>query len=450
MPRHTHPFLLWAILFSLLFYCGQGQAAAALPVLGLALDQSRAQAKTLLNKGRHEEAYQLYMRLLREEPDNDETNYGLALAASRTKRYPQALLAFERLTDRYPANADLRRFLADIYLRLDDKEAARRELNLARQYDPTLTDTRITRILERMENAQALFQAHGRVSGGIMYDSNANQGPASDRMSLGIFDNVSVHGVKAVDSWGSYLNGMLDMGWRMSEDSPWWLVSDMAFFKRWNGNPTLRTNNEFAWGRASLGLRHTSSRTLAGLRFKAEMADQNLDQRVRVLGPEATFVWAALPNLQFITRAALEKRVYSMDIGRDGTYWWVGEYLRVLLGASGHEMTLGLRSLGSAVDVADYSYNGLEASLRLRLKVTDKFHLLPFASVRRENYYGPPTVLELDDRRDTVLHTGLFAIYNLTANLQAEAGVQYVDTRSSSPLYSYQQHTFNMGLAWTF
>ena len=113
-------------------------------------------------------------------------------------------------------------------------------------------------------------------------------------------------------------------------------------------------------------------------------------------------------------------------------------------------MTLGLRSLGSAVDVADYSYNGLEASLRLRLKVTDKFHLLPFASVRRENYYGPPTVLELDDRRDTVLHTGLFAIYNLTANLQAEAGVQYVDTRSSSPLYSYQQHTFNMGLAWTF
>ncbi len=56
MPRHTHPFLLWAILFPLLFYCGQGQAAAALPVLGLAVDQSRAQAKTLLNKGRHEEA----------------------------------------------------------------------------------------------------------------------------------------------------------------------------------------------------------------------------------------------------------------------------------------------------------------------------------------------------------------------------------------------------------
>ncbi len=451
MPRHPHSLLLWAILFLLLFSWGQGRATAgALPALDLALDQGRAQAKTFLNKGRYEEAYQLYMRLLREEPDNDETNYGLALAAVRTRRYSQALLAFERLADRYPADANLCRSLADTYLRLDDKESARRELNLARQYDPTLTDTRIARILGSMESAQARFQAHGRISGGVMYDSNANQGPASDRMSLGIFDNLTVHGVKAVDSWGSYLNGMLDTGWRMGEDSPWWLVSDMAFFKRWNGNPKLLTNNEFAWGRASLGLRHASSRTLSELRFKAEMADQNRDQRVRVLGPEATFVWSALPNLQFITRAALEKRFYSLDIGRDGTYWWVGEYLRVLLGASGHEMTLGLRALGSAVDADDYNYNGLEASLRLRLKVTDKFNLLPFASVRRENYYGPATVLELEDRRDTTLRTGLFATYSLTANLQAETGVQYVDARSSSPLYCYRQYTFNMGLAWTF
>lgn len=180
------------------------------------------------------------------------------------------------------------------------------------------------------------------------------------------------------------------------------------------------------------------------------MADQSLDQRVSVLGPEGTFVWAALPNLQMITRAAVEKRAYTLDIGRDGTYWWVGEYMRVLLGSSGHEMTLGMRALGSAVDTPDYSYHGLEASLRLRLKVTDKFQLLPFASMRRENYDGPATVLEQEYRRDTICRTGLFALYNLTSNLQAEAGVQYVDTRSSSPLYTYRQYTFNMGLAWTF
>ena len=93
---------------------------------------------------------------------------------------------------------------------------------------------------------------------------------------------------------------------------------------------------------------------------------------------------------------------------------------------------------------------GLEASLRLRLKVTDKFQLLPFASMRRENYDGPATVLEQEYRRDTVCRTGLFALYNLTSNLQAESGVQYVDTRSSSPLYTYRQYTFNMGRAGPF
>ena len=440
--------LLWTILLLLLFPLRA--TAASLPALDLALDQSRAHAKPPANTGRYEDAYQLYPALLRDEPDTDQTNYGLALAAARTRRYSQALLAFERLIDRYPADAKLRRSLADVYLRLGDRGAARRELDLARQYDPTLTEERIARVLDSLESVQSRFQAHGRLSGGVMYDSNANQGPASDKMSLGLFDNLTVHGVKAVDSWGSYLNGMLDAGWRLGEDSPWWFVSDIAFFKRWNGNPKLPVNNDFSWGRAALGLRHMSSRTLAELRVKGEMADQSLDQRVSVLGPEGTFVWAALPNLQLITRAAVEKRAYTLDIGRDGTYWWVGEYMRVLLGSSGHEMTLGMRALGSAVDTPDYSYHGLEASLRLRLKVTDKFQLLPFASMRRENYDGPATVLEQEYRRDTICRTGLFALYNLTSNLQAEAGVQYVDTRSSSPLYTYRQYTFNMGLAWTF
>lgn len=246
MPRHTHQLLLWVILVLLFFPLRA--TAAPLPALHLALDQSRAQAKTLVNKGRYEEAYQLYMRLLREEPDNDETNYGLALAAARTRRYSQALLAFERLIDRYPADAKLRRSLADVYLRLGDRDAARRELDMARQYDPTLTEERIARVLDSLESVQSRFQVHGRVSGGVMYDSNANQGPASDKMSLGLFDNLTVHGVKAVDSWGSYLNGMLDAGWRLGEDSPWWFVSDIAFFKRWNGNPNLPVNNDFSWG----------------------------------------------------------------------------------------------------------------------------------------------------------------------------------------------------------
>lgn len=443
-------FLICVLWIAFLTSFSLQATAVPLPAYAVALDQIRAEAKTLFNKGEYEKAYHLYMRLLREEPDNDEINYNLALSARQTKRYSQALMAFERLVDRYPANTNLRRYLADIYLRLGDRDAARRELAVARQYDPRLTEKSMTRMLDRMESAQTRFQAHGRISGGVMYDSNTNQGPASELMSLGIFDNVLVRGVKAVDSWGSYLNGMLDLGWRLYEDSPWWLVSDLAFYKRWNGNHDLDANNEFAWGRASLGLRHVSSRTLSEVRFKGEMADQRLDQRVGVLGPEAAFIWAVLPNLQLISRAALEKRTYSQDIGRNGTYWWAGQYLRILLGNSGHEMTLGLRAIGASVDYKDYDYNGLETSLRLRVKLTDKCRLMPFASVRRENYNAPATALERDDRRDLTRRTGIFVIYDLTSHLQVEAGAQYVENQSSSPLYRYTQHVFNMGLAWTF
>lgn len=421
------------------------------PAGDLARDQTRAQAKTLLQQGDHEGAYSLYMRLLREDPADDEINFGLALSARGAKRNSQALLAFERLTDRYPADANLRRFLADIYLRLGDRDAALRELHIAREFDPTLTDKNINDILERLESVQSRFQIHGRVGAGAMYDTNANQGPASERFNFDLLPGtVSIAGVKNIPSWGAYLNGMLDAGYRLGDDSPWWLVSDVAFFKRWNENNELTTANEFAWARAAVGFRHLSSNTMTELRFKMEAVDQSLEQRVRVGGPEFTFLWAVLPNLQLITRASLEQRTYSLDLGRDGTYWSLGEYLRILLGDSGHELTFGLRGMGTDIDVSDYNYNGLEASARLRLKITEKLAISPFASVRRERYYGPPSVLDISARTDITHRSGVFVTYALSNNLQLETSAQFVRNNSSSPLYRYQQNSYSMGLAWSF
>lgn len=424
--------------------------AAGPPAVELAVDQVRAEALSLLKAGKHDAAYTLYMRLLRERPDDDEINYGLALAAQESKRYPQALMAYERLTDRYPADATLRLHLAHLYMRMEDADAARRELEMARRFDPSITDDAVDKAMTALEQAQSHWQYRGKLSAGVLYDSNANFGPASEVMTLGIWKDLVVQGVKARDSWGDYINGALDVAWRPSEDSAWWLSGDMGFYKRWNFNSKLLTNNEFGWGRLGLGLRRVGSSTMLDLRLKGEVADQSRDQRLSVLGPEFLFVWALHPRAQLLTRAAWESRVYSLDIGRDGSYWWAGEYLRLFLGKDNHELLAGVRVLGGITTEDDYAYTGWEGSLRLLLKLPWNFELAPFAAWRKENYAGPATGLEQDNRSDALWRYGVFLAYGITPHLQVDVGWQYGNNDSTSPLYVYTQHTVNMGLTWKF
>lgn len=424
--------------------------AASRPAAELAVDQVRAEALSLLKTGKYDAAYTLYMRLLRERPDDDEINYGLALAAQGSGRYPQALMAYERLTDRYPADATLRLHLARLYMRMNDSEGARRELEMARRFDSSITDDAVDKAMAALEKAQSRWQCRGRLSAGVLYDSNANFGPASDVMTLGIWKDLVIHGVKARDSWGDYINGALDVAWRPGENSAWWLSGDMGFYKRWNFSPKLLTNNEFGWGRLGLGLRRVGSSTMLDLRLKGEVADQSREQRLSVLGPELLFAWAFHPRAQLLTRAAWESRVYSLDIGRDGNYWWAGEYLRLFLGKDNHELLAGVRVTGGTTTEDDYAYTGWEASLRLLLKLPGNVELTPFAAWRKENYAGPATGLERDNRSDTLWRYGVFLAYGITPHLQVDVGWQYGSNDSTSPLYVYTQNSVNMGLTWKF
>ena len=82
-----YTFLIPATLLLLLFHAAPAFAAAPYfpttdPARALALDQSKAEAASLLERGEASKAYDLYMRLLRLAPDDDEVNFGLARAAT--------------------------------------------------------------------------------------------------------------------------------------------------------------------------------------------------------------------------------------------------------------------------------------------------------------------------------------------------------------------------------
>ena len=447
--QKIHFLPLFVLCLCSFFMPQQTLADTTRPGISLAEDQLKASARTALEKQQYETAYQLNMKLLRSDPDNDETNMALGKAAYETKRYTQALMAYERLSAKYPKDARWALFLARVYVKLGESESARRELALAKQLNPSITDEDIDSAIGSMEKADARFSVHGRVTAGLVYDSNATMGPADEDFEINSW-RVKMPGIGSKDSWGTFVSGRLEGGWRTAEDGPIWIMADTAFYKRFNFNRNLPSNQEYGWGRVGLGARYVGTSTLFDLRMKGDIADQSKEVRANNWGPEATFVWLPIPRLQFITTAALDTRSYTNTDRRDGTYWWVGEYIRTIWGEAGHEVTLGIRLLNADTDYDDYAYRGTETSLSARIRLPYSFELKPFVSLRRQFYEGPATMLEKQERTDTLWSYGVSAAYSITEHFQAEVGWRHGSNESESPFYEYDQDVVTFGLTYSF
>jgi len=420
------------------------------PARAVAVDQGAAEAATLLEKGDVAKAYELYMRLLRLAPDNDAVNLGLARAATAIKRWNQAVMSYETLLEKYPREAGLYGELAHVYMLIGDRQAAERSLAMMRSLDGTPREE-TDKALDILERRYSDFQIHGKIRAGVQYDSNANLGPGSNDLTLGIWQ-IRIDGAKAKKSLGAYLGADVDMGYRFYRDSAWWLVGDVQAFLRGHENSGMgkTRSRESQWGRAAAGLRHLTSTVLSEIRMKAEMYDYEFYQHVSAWGPEGTLLWAATPSLHLILKGGLERREYSRDYLRDGLYGSAGLFGRVFFGADKHELLFGGRYLGADANRRDFSYDGWEATARMLFKLPYGFELSPSLSYTEEYYNGPATILEAKDRRDERFRAGLGLTYRINEAWALEAGYQYTDNHSNSALYKYEQHYVNTGIVWSF
>ncbi|MDR1163231.1 MAG: tetratricopeptide repeat protein [Candidatus Accumulibacter sp.] len=427
------------------------RAAEDDPARRAVFEQSRAEAASLMEKGDAEGAYELYMRLLRLVPGDDATNLGLARAASRSNHLNQAVIAYETLLEKYPRDTRLFGELTDVYMRLGDRAGAERSAAMMRSLDGKTTQEETDSALDALEKRYSELQVHGKLRGGVLFDSNVNLGPRSNTLDLGNW-RVRLNGAKEKESPGVYLGADLDLGQRVARDSPWWFVGDVQTFWRANtaGGLDKLHNRRSQWARAAAGMRHMTSKTLAEARFKAEVFDYEFYQHVSARGPEGTFIYAAAPTFHLVSKASIDHRIYSRDGQRNGIYSWVGQYGRFFFGSSNHELLIGGRYLKGSADRHDYSHDGWEAYARFVFKLPRGFEFAPFAGYTREDYKGPATVLETLRRSDKRLRTGFGLTYRVDRAWSWELNYQYSKNRSTSDLYDYGQYYVSTGMAFSF
>jgi hypothetical protein len=392
-----------------------------------------------LSEEKYDEAYNLFMALLREVPDNSTVNILLARSALLSNHPNQAIMVYERLINKEPGNKNFQRDIAQAYIAIGDRNTAQYYLEM-------------DGALKKEETAgRSRFEAHGRVVIGGIYDSNANQGPAENYLKLGDYF-FTVKDAKAMESYAAYLGFNLDGSYRLSDAGSWRAVGDFGVYLKNNFSEKLKEldRNYSQYYRLAAGLRGAFSTRLIDMRLKAEMFDYNFYQTVYIYGAEINFIQAAGRSVHFITALSGDKRDYARSENYTGIYFSGGEYLRIFLGGSKHYITAGGRYILADAEAENNSYNGWEASIRGGFSLPFGMRFSPKISWTQENYGGGATILDKEDRKDSRLGAGASLTFGITNSLLIDAAYQYFKNDSNSELYNYERHMGSLGMAWTF
>ena len=390
-----------------------------------ALEQNLLHAANLMREGRAQEAGEIYAALNARYPANSKLALARARAALAAGDAETALPIYDRLVAEDPDNAELR------------MEAAR--ANRLGGQAPG-----------EYEGGNRL-QIQGAVRIGATYDSNVNQGPASNNIRLGGW-NVQLSDGRGKPSGAAYVRANVNMGYRLGDYGPWWFAGDLGVFWRGNFNGELdgidsRTSQ---WGRVAAGLRYLDGINTFDMRLKAEISDYDFKSNVSSLGAELRYIRVINPRLHLITDASYERRTYSGGGERDGGLGGLSGYARFFMGNSRHELLIGGGYMSASANHKDYGYDGWHALARYSFKLPNGLVISPLISVTREFYNGPATALETEKRRDERLRAGMDVTYALNSAWSVEAAYHFTNSISNSELYTYDQHVVSLGVARTF
>ncbi|GHV30996.1 hypothetical protein FACS1894167_12690 [Synergistales bacterium] len=441
MRKRAFVFLyLYTFLLSGLFAC------AAPALADDSAEASLSRANSLFLDGRGEEAYYAYLAIIRKDSANSAALWSFARASIRSGRPHQAIWAYDVLLRRYPEEKALYSEMAQAYIAIGDRNTAEGWL----KRDETMSDAELTAALDKMIADSARLRIRKQFRVGFLYDSNANQGLGADWLAIDKWI-VTSDTLGGIPTAGLYLGGSANMSYQIKEGEPYYFVGDAAFNTSYGFSERLREAEQehSQWYRAAIGLRWLTASDMIDFRVKGEIYDYDFYNTIYAYGAELTFSRRISRSLSLMTRAGLERREYVRQDERVGSYGYIGEYGRWMIGGGENELNFGVRYIFGNADYGNYSYNAMEGLLGFRFK-TKRFELLPTVRYIRENYGGPATVLETKDRSDNRWIIGLSLVYPINEQLNFETSYSYTDNDSESPFYKYDRHMINLGWVWNF
>ncbi|MEX2353164.1 MAG: tetratricopeptide repeat protein [Gammaproteobacteria bacterium] len=254
---------------SILFFKSRGWMpyffALMFSAVSVAADELTDEAQTLVDQGRHDDAFNLLIADIEESAGTPEYDLLLGIAALESGRPTQAVFAFERVLAVEPGNTRARLELARAYYEMGENEAAREEFSYAgtQQVPQSVRQTieeYLTSIDSRLSrgDSRSYFDMYLQARGG--YDSNVNSATDSSTVALPAFGNLEFtldESARELDSWYSNFQGGLSFSQAVGTQSPLSVFGAASLFYR----PTYNESDfDTGAGNAQLGLRYTRDR----------------------------------------------------------------------------------------------------------------------------------------------------------------------------------------------
>lgn len=440
-----------AIYFCMFLFVAIGEAFPAQKAkpAELGFNERKIIAAQLLRDNKPKEAYEAFMKLLRESPLDGEVNLGVARSAYTAMRYNQAIMAYDRLIESYPDKAFLHVELAGVYAALKNRANSIRELELALLIDPSLKLLKYEEIERREADKRKTWFVGGNFSLGYGFDSNANSGPYSSKIILGNFPlTLDPTSVQQSSEFGQAIAG-LNIIYRKDPQARLLFVADIAFYGKYYIREIVENNN-LLWTRAALGMRYHWTTQYLDFRFKGDFAQYPSTRNITTVGADMVHGYIHNDLVTFISRAGYEQRFYKDSPGNDGFYYSVGETVRFSFNKGDQALMIGAKFAQRSAESKMFSNLSGEGSLRMEFRVPWDISIQPFGSYRQDWYDGPGTALELDKRIDGQVRSGLTLSKGFARYLSTDITYQYVKNFSNSPIYRYDQHTVTISFGVQF
>lgn len=419
-------------------------------------DDVLATAKSHLDAGNPQAAYDLLVPLQSDRAGDPEYDFLLGSAALQVGRNTEAVFALERVLAVRPDATAARALIARAYFNLKETQTARREFeNVRAQQVPPEVAATIDRFLDairRVEEGQKVsFRGYFEVGGG--YDSNVNSATAENQVavpSLGIV-TLSDSGIEQEDGYLTFGGGV---GIRGPISRRLSVFGGLAY-----SNKTNLNEDDFSTSSWDLsgGLSYRSGRntlTLATQLNAFYVHDSVLYSKAYREAVGATLQW------QYDFNARNQVSVYSQyaqltypEQGPRDADRFVGGFgyahafgpdnLVIYVGAYGGQE----REEDQAFPQFGHDLYGLRAGAQQFLN--EKFSLFVSASAEGRRYGGPDPSFLIDREDEQYSASGgvhFVPIRNLRLTLQGS----YNDNRSNISIYEFDRWIASLTLRHDF
>lgn len=409
-------------------------------------------ALTNFKNKKYEKAYKLFYELFQENLNDANINFYLGRSAFETKRYHEAIIAYERVLFEKPESSRTKLEMARAYF-LNNSFNESKRLFLDVKNDPNVPINVLSNIKKYLMAIESKITRHsigGILIAGVNYDSNVNSSAALDIwidhtkniLNLPVDENNTVNN-NYESAWAHQEIVLVNYGYKISDDKQ--AKTDfMGFNKNMFDSNYKSKDIKLMSLTQTLSMIYSKQLSVDYGVFVDNMWLANINN-VRTFGllPKFTFIDTNNDVINGYLKYQVKSHHQSVDKGKDSIYMELGASLTriksskiILMPAIVYSKEKKKSGIQTGID---------KSSISLALNGTYIYNptliFAPSISYKQTSAVDEDSAYK-QKPKDKEIKLGLAATYIHNPKSIFQGGISYIDQTSNIPLNKYDKYTF--------